>query len=294
MGEMEAPVPGAGEVRVQLAASGVNPVDVKRRRGGRGPMEATRVIPHFDGAGVIDRVGPGVPTARVGQRVWVYEAQWQRSFGTAAELVALPAERAVPLSKRTSFSEGACLGIPALTAHRCVFADGPVDGQTVMVTGGAGSVGAYAVQFAKLAGARVLATVSTAEKAARASECGADHCIDYKSEDVASRVQEITGGVGVDRIVEVEFGGNLGVSIEILKENGVIAAYASDAVSEPALPFYQLAYKNISIHHVVVFGMPQPSRREAIAEIPLDYSFSRSSTSRRHASVRSTWLKLNR
>lgn len=266
-GEMEDPQPAPGEVRVRLKVSGVNPVDVKRRQGGRGKISAPRVIPHFDGAGVIDAVGPGVDAARVGERVWIYGAQWERDFGTAAQWVALPAERAVPLPDKTSFDEGACLGIPALTAHRCVFADGDVAGQTLLVTGGAGAVGRYAVQFAQLAGAQVIATVSSDEKAALAKAAGAQHAINYRTEDVAERVRQITGGAGVDRIVEVEFGGNLETSLQTLKTSGVIAAYASQANPEPQIPFYDLVYKNVTVRYVLTFLMPEEALRRAVADI---------------------------
>jgi NADPH2:quinone reductase len=266
-GDIDTPEPGKGEVRVRLVTSGVNPVDVKRRSGGRGPMPTSPVIPHFDGAGVIDRVGAKVPESRMGERVWVYEAQWQRSHGTAAEYIALPADRTVRMPGRTTFAEGACLGVPAMTAHRCVFADGPVSDQTILVTGGAGSVGSYAIQFAKLEGARVITTVSTDEKARVASEVGADHVVNYKNEDVAARVREITNGEGVDRIVEVEFGGNLEVSLAVLKPNGCIATYAAAATPEPTLPFYRLAYGNVTIQYMLVFGMPDTAKRYAVADI---------------------------
>ena len=246
-GEVETPTPGPGEARVRIAASGVNPVDVKRRKGGRGAMEASRVIPHFDGAGVIDTVGDGVPETRVGERVWLYEAQWQSATGSAAEFAVVAADRAVALAEHTSFAEGAALGIPAMTAHRCVYADGPVEGQTVLVTGGAGGVGRYAVQMAKLGGARVVATVSSAEKAAQAEAAGADHVVDYQTED--------------------QIGGNLATSLDVLAPNGVIAAYASDAVLEPAVPFYRLAYANAAVRHVLVFGMPEAAKQQAIADI---------------------------
>src|SRR5918997_2535254 len=164
-GEMPDPEPGPGEVRVRIHASGVNPSDWKTRSGLR-PMTFPRVIPHSEGAGVIDRVGVGVPASRVGDRVWTWNAQWKRPFGTAAEFVVLPAEQAVPLPEGPSFDEGACLGIPALTAHRAVTIDGSVEGQTVLVAGGAGAVGHYATQFARLLGAaQVLSTVSSPEKA---------------------------------------------------------------------------------------------------------------------------------
>ena len=267
VGEMATPEPGDGEVRVRLACSGVNPVDVKRRRGGRGDMPAPCVIPHFDGAGTIDRVGAGVSSRRVGERVWVFEGNWQRAFGTAAEFVCLPESQAVPLPDDVGFAEGSALGVPAMTAHRCVFTDGAVAGKTVMVTGGAGAVGGYAVQFAKLAGATVIATVSNDLKAEQAKAFGADHIVNYRQDDVAKRVRDVTGGVGVERIVEVEFGGNLETSLHALAPNGVIAAYASDAALEPAIPFYRMAYANVTVRPVLVFGVPDAAKADAVRDI---------------------------
>jgi NADPH:quinone reductase len=267
-GELTTPSPGPDEVLVRLATSGINPIDAKRRRGARGQViKDPLVIPGFDGAGVIEATGGGVEPGRVGERVWVYEAQWQRPHGTAAEFVTVPAERAVRLPDRTSFVEGACLGIPALTAHRAVFADGPVMGQTVLVTGGAGAVGAYAIQFAKLGGARVLTTVSSDQKAEIAADAGADYVFNYKAENVVQRIADLPDGGGVDRIVEVEFGGNLPQSLEILKPNGVIASYASDAVPEPKLPFYGLAYKSATARFIVVFMMPETAKQQAVGDI---------------------------
>ena len=267
-GELETPTPATGEVRVRLAASGVNPIDVKRRRGARGQViKDPLVVPGFVGAGVIDAVGDGVAASRIGERVWIYEGQWQRPRGTAAEFVAVPAERAVALPDATGFVEGACLGIPAMTAHRAVFADGPVDGQTVLVTGGAGAVGAYAIQFAKLGGARVLTTVSSDRKAEIAADAGADYVFNYKAENVAQRIADLPGGGGVERIVEVEFGGNLPQSLDVLKPNGVIAGYASDAALEPKVPFYALAYKSATIRCILVFMMPEAAKQQAARDI---------------------------
>ena len=191
----------------------------------------------------------------------------ERTLGSASEYIVVPAHLAVPLPETASFADGACLGIPALTAHRCVFRDGPVTDQTILVTGGAGAVGQYAVQFAKLGGARVLTTVSTDDKAELARKCAADVIIRYKDENVSERVRELTDGEGVDRIVEVEFGGNMTTSLEVLKPNGVIAAYASDAVKEPALPFYQLLYRNVTLRCELVFLMPDEAKREAVEDI---------------------------
>jgi NADPH:quinone reductase len=269
VGEMPTPEAGPGEVRVRVHASGVNPSDTKNRGGWRGndTMPFPRVIPHQDGAGVIDQVGEGVSAARLGERVWLYEAQLGRPFGTAAEYVALPSANAVRLPERVSFAEGACLGVPALTAHYAVFADGPVAGQTVLVAGGAGAVGSYAVQLAKWGRATVLATVSSAEKAAVARSLGANHVLSYREEKVAERVRELTGGQGVDRVVEVAFGANLPLDVSALKPGGVIAAYSSDAEPEPRFPFSTLLRKNATLRFVYVYAMGPAAHEAAVADM---------------------------
>lgn len=262
VGEMADPVPGPGEVLVRLRASGVNPSDVKLRAGARpgATMAHPRIVPHSDGAGVIEAVGKGVSGDRVGERVWIWNGQWRRAQGTAAELIALPADQAVRLPETTDFTEGACLGIPAMTAWYALFADGPIEGQRVLVTGGAGTVGRYAVQMAGLGGAEVLTTVSGPEKAAHAG--AADHVIDYRREDVVGRVMEITNGHGVDRIVEVDFGANQAASREIIAEGGTIAAYASAAEMEPKLAFYPLMFRNVTLRMCLVYLL-DPARRRA-------------------------------
>jgi NADPH2:quinone reductase len=179
----------------------------------------------------------------------------------------VPASLAVTLPRNTSFGEGACLGIPAVTAHRCLFADGPIEGQTVLVTGGAGAVGHYAVQLAKWAGARVIATVSSAEKEQHADRAGADHVVNYKTEDVAARVLELTGGTGVDRVVDVDFGANLGATVKALRVNGTVSAYASMAEAEPRLPFYALMSKNIAIRPVLIYTMPESAKAKAANDV---------------------------
>ena len=267
LGELPSPTPGPGEVRVRLHASGINPFDIKTRGGLRQKIAYPKIIPHCDGAGVIDAVGEGVPATRMGERVWVFAAQWQRAFGTAAGQVALPQGQAVPLPENTSFPEGACLGIPAMTAHFGVFSDGLVTGLVILVTGGAGGVGHYAIQFAKWGGAKVIATVSGEEKAQLAMASGADHVINYRTENVVERVLALTDGVGVDRIVEVDFGGNLDVACNVLKTNGVIATYASMGEPEPKLPFYPLMFGNANLRLFVVFQMPYAAQAKAIADI---------------------------
>lgn len=269
LGAMDAPEPGPGEVRVALAASGVNPADVKLRAGTNNyGYDFPRVIPNSDGAGTIDRVGPGVDPARVGLRVWLYNGQrLGRAFGTAAEYIALDADLVHELPDCRTFAEGATLGIPAMTAHRCLFADGPVEGLTVLVTGGAGAVGRYAVQLAKWGGARVLATVSGEAKARHALAGGADAAINYRTENVVERVRELTGGEGVDRIVEVDFGGNLAACTGCLKRNGAIAIYASDGNGTPEINVRGLMALNATLRFVVLNSIPLSARRRAQREV---------------------------
>ncbi|HYM32859.1 MAG TPA: NADPH:quinone reductase [Candidatus Cybelea sp.] len=272
IGDVPTPAAGPGEVRVRLHASAVNPSDCNRRAGMRYAMEAARVVPNSDGAGVVDQAGEGVPTDWIGRRVWLYNGQrGGRVMGTAAEWIALPLDLVTALPDDVGFEAGACLGIPAMTAHRAVFADGPVDGKTVLVTGGAGAVGHYAVQLAAWAGARVIATASSEAKAAHARAAGASLVIDYKREDVAAKVIEFTqgakGGPGVDRIVEVDFGGNLAVSLKVLKLNGAIAAYASNGAREPAVPFYEFMRNNVTVRSILLNSCPHAARRQAQADI---------------------------
>ncbi|MBO6784491.1 MAG: NADPH:quinone reductase, partial [Alphaproteobacteria bacterium] len=266
VGEHPTPQAGEGEVLVRVHASGINPLDVKGRDGGRWPKRADRMIPHFDGAGVIEAVGSGVDAARVGERVWLYEGFHMRAEGTAAEYIAIDATRASPLPDSQSFAEGACLGIPAMTAHALVYKDGPVDGQTILVTGAAGAVGNYAVQMARNGGATVIGTVSSDEKAARAREDGASHTINYKSEDVAERVMEITDGEGVDRVVEVELGGNIDTTVKVIRTGAVIAAYASMAVPVVPFPFYPVLMKSPTLHVVGCFTMPENFKQQGVAD----------------------------
>jgi NADPH2:quinone reductase len=263
-GEMPTPSPAPGEVLVRLAASGVNPSDWKARGGSR-PMPAPRVIPHSDGAGVIEAVGAGVNPARIGERVWVWNGQWKRAFGTAAQHIALPAAQAVRLPDNTPFEVGACLGIPALTALRAVLTDGGVAGRSVLVAGGAGAVGHYAVQFARRLGARqVIATVSSPEKARRAMEAGADACVDYKREDAAERVQELTDGHGVDRVVEVDIAANATLLPKVVAQDGLCVAYGSGA-AEFTLPFFPMILRGIGVRCFIVYELSPPARAECEA-----------------------------
>jgi NADPH2:quinone reductase len=266
-GELPDVEPAAGEVRVRLHASAVNPSDVKARGGSR-PIRWPKLIPNSDGAGVIDKVGAGV-NRRVGERVWVFNGQWDRAYGTSAQFIALPSALAVPLPDQVSFEQGACLGIPAMTAHRALFADGPISGKTVLVTGGAGVVGHYAIQLAKWAGARVLTTVSSNAKAEHARAAGADVVINYRDDDVVARVkaQCNDSGGGVDRIVDVDFGKNLPISAQILNDNGVIAGYASSSVPRPQYPYPELLWRNPVVRQVFVYTMPDAAKVQAQADI---------------------------
>ena len=271
VGEMTEAEPGPGEVRVRIAVSGVNPTDVKGRgvRRGNAQMAFPRIIPHQDGSGIIDRVGPGVAPSRVGERVWLYMSQYGRPLGTAAEYTVVPSERAVRLPDAADFAIGASLGVPAMTAHYAVLGDGPVSGKTVLVHGGAGAVGFYAVQLAKWGGAsHVVATVSRDEQAAQAKLAGADAVIDYKGENVADRILSAAETrSGVDRIIDVSFGANIPVDVAVIARGGTIAAYGSDAVPEPVLPFHAFSQKDVKLRMVLLYQTPQSAREAAARDI---------------------------
>src|SRR5262245_38330600 len=267
IGEMPTPNPGPGEVRVKMACSGLNPSDVKRREGSRGQaIEFPRVIPNSDGAGVVDLVGQGADQSLKGKRVWVWNAQWGRAFGTCAEYCCLPEAQVAPLPDSVEFSAGACLGIPAMTAHQALFSDGDVRGKSILVTGGAGAVGYYAIQMAKWGGARVAATVSSDEKAKLAKAAGADFVVNYKTEDVTKRILEFAKE-GVDRVIEVDFGGNLETNIKVVKLNGSIASYASMGNPEPKIPFYTMMRRGIAIDLVFVYMMKPEERARALKDL---------------------------
>jgi NADPH2:quinone reductase len=266
-GELATPHAGHNEVRVRLEASGVNPSDTYRRRGPPA-MEYPRVITNSDGAGVVDEVGPGVPAHWLGKRVWLYNGQRNgRWMGTAAEYIALDVDLVTELPEHVSFAEGATLGVPCMTAHRCVFLAGPVQGRVLLITGGAGAVGHYAVQLAKWAGATVIATVSSPEKVERARQGGADHVIDYRREDVLARVLDITGGAGVDHVVDVDFGGNMKVTLGAVRANGSIAVYASNGDRTPAVPIRELMQKNVALYAMSLPGSPHEARKRAQSDI---------------------------
>jgi NADPH2:quinone reductase len=255
VGELPDPVPGPGEVRVKLASSGINPSDVKARAGIRGEFSFPRIVPHSDGAGVIDSVGTDVDPGRVGERVWVFNAAWQRAFGTAAEYVALPSAQAVTLPDHIDFAAGACIGIPARTALHAVICGGGVRGKTVLIAGGAGAVGHYAVQLAKIEGARqVIASVSGAEKAELARAAGADVIVNYRDEALVERCREITEGCGVERVLEVDFAANVTQDIALLAPDGDIVVYGSGK-PEIAVPFLPAILGNVTLRFFILYNL---------------------------------------
>jgi len=268
VGEIDTPVAASGEVLVRLSTSGINPSDVKKRAGSfPGLLDDGFVIPNSDGAGIVEAVGDGVDANRIGERVWVYQAQYARRFGTAAEYVAIDSRRAPKLPDPVSFAVGACLGIPVMTAHRAVFADGPVAGQTLLVTGGAGRVGHYAIQWASQAGATVIATASNAADTAACEKAGAKQVVNHRSDHLVADILSASGGSLIDRVVDVEFGANLSMSVEVLKIGGVIATYSSTQVPEPKLPFFTMMYKDLTLRTIIVYAMPEEAKSQAIQDI---------------------------
>lgn len=267
-GDLPEPESGPGEVKVRLHWSGVNPSDVKSRADLRGRgMPFPRVTPHSDGSGVIEAVGAGVPAARLGRRVWVWNAAWGRPDGTAAECIVLPSAQVVDLPEGVPMEAGACFGIPALTALHAVRGYGGVAGQRVLVAGGAGAVGHYAVQFARLLGARqVIASVSSAAKAQVALEAGAHAVVDYRQESLATRVAELTGGEGLDRVIEVDVAANGALDAEMLKPGGCAVVYGS---GKPGfeLPFFPQIAKNLSWHFFIVYALSPADRAAAEATL---------------------------
>ncbi|MFT6329582.1 MAG: NADPH:quinone reductase-like Zn-dependent oxidoreductase [Bermanella sp.] len=268
IGEQPKPIAGDGEVLVKLKTTGVNPSDVKKRIGAfPNLLDNGHVIPHSDGAGIIEAVGKGVPESRIGERVWVYQAQYARLLGTAAEYVAIDASRAATLPSNISFEIGACLGIPAMTAHRVVSSDGSVKGQTVLVTGGAGRVGYYAIQWAKLAGAKVITTASNPVDKASCIAAGADLVVNHRDVNWGEKVQEINDGEKVDRVIDVEFGFNLPEVLKCIRTGGVIATYGNTQIKEPKLPFFQMMFMDLTIRMTIVYAMPESAKQEAVEDI---------------------------
>jgi NADPH2:quinone reductase len=267
VGDQPKPAAGPGEVLVRLHTSGVNPSDWKTRRGGGNrPLFAPLIIPHSDGAGFVEAVGEGVPAARIGERVWTWNAQWQRAFGTAAEYTALPSRQAVQLPDHLGFAEGACLGIPAFTALQAVRLAQCAAPMRVLVPGGAGCVGHYAIQLAKLRGAEVITTVSSARKAEHAVNAGADHVINYREDDVGDRVQAITGGAGVDVVLEVDLINNAKAYPRILRAGARVVVYGTSGL-EALLPSVALMQKSIGLQFFMIYDIPARDRQECLTEL---------------------------
>jgi NADPH:quinone reductase len=261
--EIPRPEPGPGEVLVRVHASGINPTDYKARSGAVArPIDGFQV-PHQDGAGVIEEAGPGVDPGRVGQRVWLYLAAAGRRWGTAAEWTVVPGRQAVPLPDGASFELGASLGVPAMTAHYCLFSDGPADGKTVLVAGGAGAVGHFAVELAKRAGARVVTTVSSPGKAALAEEAGADLVVNYRSPDAVAQIKAFGP---VDRVIEVALGANLPLDLAVVRPRATIVTYAADG-ADPVLPVRACMTANVALEFVLLYGVPTSALGHAAAGI---------------------------
>lgn len=269
LSDWPSPRPQSGEVLVRLHYSAVNPSDIRARAGGRPgvtkpPFET--IIPHSDGSGIIEAVGPGVDKARIGERVWIWNGQWQRPFGTAAEMMTLPAQQAVALPEQTSLEAGAVLGIPGLTACHAVFSNGPVAGKKLLISGGAGSVGYLAVQMAAKAGAEVIATASLSDHD-KVRAAGASSVLDYRYEHLAEAVLEAAGGPVIDRVLEVEFGQNIEMISKVIATGGRIATFGSAKEMTPTLPFYPLMFKAVSMEMMLIYLLSPEVRQKRIAEL---------------------------
>jgi len=266
VGEQPTPQPAAGEVRVKLHVSGVNPSDVKSRTAR--PLGDPFIIPHSDGAGVIDAVGAGVDASRIGQRVWTWNAQWQRPCGTAAEFVCLPSAQAVVLPDDVSFQAGACMGIPGLTALQAVRIAGDVSQQTVLVTGASSAVGHYVTQMLKRLGATVIGTVGSEAKAAHAKAAGADHCLFYKTEDVVARVKELTGGKGVDAIIDMDFSTTIQWMAQgVMRPHGHLVCYGSNPPADISVSFRPMLFNSFTLSFFLVYELTPQDRQARVNEL---------------------------
>ena len=269
VGELPTPSPQAGEVLVRLATSGVNPSDVKSRRAR--PVSDPLIVPHSDGAGVIEAVGSGVPASRVGQRVWIWNGQWQRAMGTCAQHIALPEAQAVTLPDGVDFAAGACMGIPGLTAVQSVILAerlaGDLHGKTVLVTGASSAVGHYITQMVCLAGGRVIGTVGSEAKAAHARAAGMDEAIFYKTESVPERVKAFTQGRGADVIIDMDFSTTARWAAEgALAPHGQVVCYGSNALEVP-MPFRPWLYQSMGVKFFLVYDLTPADRLVAVARL---------------------------
>ena len=262
--EIERPEPGPGEVRVKVEVSGINPTDWKSRAGATPrPIDGFQ-IPHHDGAGVIDKVGQGVDPGRNGERVWLWMAAAGRRWGTAAQWSVVPQRQAVRLPDGISPELGASLGVPAITAHRCLFADGPLDGKTVLVAGGAGAVGHFAIELAKQAGAKVITTVSGPQKAELAARAGADYVVNYRDADAAVQIRSLAPAI--DRVIELALGANLELDLAVASPHAHIVTYAAEP-ADPVLPVRACMTANVTLRFVLLYGVPPAALDQAARDI---------------------------
>jgi len=264
--EIDAPTPSNGEVRIRITVSGVNPTDWKARSRPQSFAPGEFQIPNQDGAGVIDAVGPGVEESRIGERVWIFFAAWDRPWGTAAQWTVVPEWQAVALPPTSSDALGATLGIPAMTAHRCLTSDGPIDGSTVLVSAGAGAVGRAAIQLASWMGARVVATASTDEKAQIALDAGADAVIRYQEGDAADQLRE-AAPEGVDRALEISLADNVMLDLASLNDHAVIVVYADDARTTLDLPIRRMLFSNVTVRFMVIYHTPRAALLAAATDL---------------------------
>jgi NADPH2:quinone reductase len=266
VGEIELPAPAAGEVCVKLVTSGVNPSDVKSRRAR--PVDAELIVPHSDGAGVISAVGAGVPASRIGERVWIWNGQWQRPLGTASQYIVLPSAQAVALPESIDFAAAACLGIPALTAQQAVNLAGDLKGATVLVIGAGSAVGHYATQMVKQAGGRVIGTVGNEVRADHARAAGADAVIFYKRESVVERVKSLTEGRGVDAIIDMDFSTTAALLPQgVLRPHGVLVCYGSNVNAEVPVTFRPLLWGSFDLRFFLVYDLTPADRARTLAQI---------------------------
>ncbi len=268
LGEFDKPVINSNEVLISLKASGINPSDIKKRQGWRKQkMDFPLVIPHSDGSGKIIKVGKNLSSEYLNKRVWIWTAQGGynekgRPYGTASEFIKLPITKFCELPDNLSYEEGACLGVPAMTAYNAVFSDGNVKNKTILIQGAGGAVGHFAVQFSKLSGANVIGSVGSEERGNHALSAGADKIVNRKDNNFVKNVLNLTNGKGVDRIIEIDFGENVNNDIKILKPNGIIASYSSTTKPNPTFPYYDLASKGCKINIIQSFNFSQQIRKK--------------------------------
>ena len=268
IGEFPEPNPVEGEVKIKIYSSGVNPSDTKKRAGSNPDiLDHGSIIPHSDGAGEIVDVSDEKLRYRLGEKVWVYEAQHNRRLGTAAEFICLPSRNAIRLPNGVNFDTGAMLGIPAMTAHRCVYNSKNIKDRYVLITGGAGRVGHYCIQWAKKAGAIVIATSSNVKGKQECKMAGADFILGHPSESFKEEILDLTKGQKIEKIIDGDFGINLKYLMSVIKPNSTISTYASVAEKAPIIPFYQMMNLNLQIKMVFVYDMPDKSKESAILDI---------------------------